>query len=479
MYLKKYGSLFLIPFLFILFAPSVLGTYYCAGTSACIQYNKTYVYTPSGTTNTGVFLDTNDTTNKYPQNIFLQKLSDANFNQVWVLDSSFNDLYTITLGGSKVYNNAGFWWNNSGTEEITGGDLVVGTDKFNFWLLNGSYITQINFNEDDWSGSDWSADTNYIYVLNQDDDSIDIYNTSLSLIDSVSVIPDLYPAGLQVSNTYSDYVFFIDRTNKRLYVENVVSKLSMGYIGLDSFGITGANLVPYDVMTNFDDSKLWISVWNHSGTDYYYSILEFELGMLHTDSTIGLMHPSMSENYNNNNIVFELALNSGYNGTLYCYVDGSSFYNNTYSAGANSVSFLSGTLTNGQHNWSCNYTDYLNYSYSSVTNIFYINAISISPLGDGIASLFGFTTDAYSTASEKGLFFMALIICIVVSALVSAFIVKHGDGEGAGVTFIVIFLAFFLMFAFVGWIPAWILIMFLVITGLIISGLIYGKISGG
>lgn len=484
---KKIILFFLPVFFLLFFLPNVNATYYCAGTSLCLQYNQTYIVEDDYWSLNYAGIDTNDTTNTYPDYFFLWRHSAYSSDQgdIMVYNSTWDHIDDITFD-SEVYNYAGCWYNNSGTEELTGGDILVGNDYFNYWTINGTYLTRVNLNEAEWSGVDWSAlMPEYFIFQDAGHDQIDIRNaTDLSLYAYCQLSWDVYTSGIKGSNTNENYVYMIDRQNRRIYAYDLSSCTSLGYLDFSTFEPSSTTLWEiFDLVTNYDESKMWVSERFKNGTTYYTKIFEFELNVTHTLSTIVLSVPIEGQIFSEDNIVIEGVLGAYYDGDLNCTIDGVNFYSASYTTGLYDLDIPSGTLTAGDHNVTCIFTDEDDYEFSSGTINFVIGSgvtLDIGgQTGNYIADLFGFEDDGFSTGSAKGMFLISIIISLLVGAVITGFIASKGDGAGAGMAFIIVFLAMIMMFAFVGWFPAWIFFILLILSILITAGFLYSKMTGG
>jgi len=90
-------------------------------------------------------------------------------------------------------------------------------------------------------------------------------------------------------------------------------------------------------------------------------------------------------------------------------------------------------------------------------------------IGSGVADAFGLKNDAFSTAEEKGIAFLALILAGMMSLIPVFLSGLYGDHKNAGTIYVVSMLSWVLIFTFIGWLPAWIVTILLVLTGLVIA----------
>lgn len=455
----------------------------------CIQYNQTYVDPGSAVVGSNLayyIISTNDTA-VYPGTFFMSRFYSSGDCEVRVYNETWNYIDTITFSPCSSITDGAVWTNISGSR-LVGIHNGVGTDyAYSYNMTGGDRTTLTSV-----SGTylcDWYQDLFYCGRGNYY--SMNVYNNTFYLNDNIA-IPFYTTSKPHVARTNEMYAYFLDPENSRLYFMDMVTPLSMGYIDIEAtfgidlnpLGLTGGYIA--SVLANNNDSKLWIAYRNNTGDDHM-SVAEFEVNLTHSISTIGISTPADDQVFSDNNIVIEGVLNAYYDGELNCSIDGAVFYTDDYLTGLHTLNIPSGTLADGEHNLSCIFIDEDDYSFSSGSVTFYINEgfsdTGVLGVGDAfgeyLGETLGFEDDDYSTANDKGLFLLSIIICLLVASVIAGMVAQHGDGTGVGLTFVMVFIAMFLMFTFVGWLPAWIFYIFFIIAILITAGFLYNKMAGG
>lgn len=460
-------------------SPSVLATYYCAGTSLCIQFNQTYVDPGSPGTgyNTAYYIITTNSSDSEPDYFIMSRVYSSGDCEAYEYNSSWDYIGTITYDPCSSITEGVAWTNVSGTERLIGVHQGVGTDyAYSYNMTGGDKVTTNSVS----AGSffcDWYNDLFYcgrgnsLYSWN-------IYDNNFSYVESLTA-PFMTYSKPHISRTNPNNLYGLDSANSRLYVEDLTTETSLGYLDIEAtFGIDlnplgSASGYIASVLANAQDTKLWIAYRNNTGTAHM-SVAEFDINATHTYSNVGLTHPTDGESYDYNNIVMYVALYSAYNGTLSCYINGSLIYNNSFPQGTlDTIEFPSGELNNSVYNWTCEFQDIYGYVYNSGTNEFYINVLGttgeglIADVGDGIAELLGFETDALGTANEKGIAFLGIIIALAVAVGVGVYIQDQKKGGSPQIVAIVL-IAMILLETMIGWIPIWITILFTILAGFIL-----------
>lgn len=443
--------LLLLP-IFLLF-PSVLGDQVCDG-YLCLSYNQTYL---TGTFNTDVFLDTNDTANEYPAMFFISELSSSD---IELYNASLVDVGTTTVSTNP--SNYGYsWFNDSGTQKFLGVHNAVGNDYFRQYFLNGTYIVSYLEPDEQGGGCDWY--NNNFYCIDSGD-TVEQYNHTMDLQTACSY------SGLTVSEphhleTEANRILFLtgDDLDESIVLMNFATCTEMGRIYLGDFAsISGISaLDPTGVVGNYDDSKVWVYIHYTDATNDV--LIEFDVDVNSTESTLTATNPTEADSFTENNLPMTMTLTAGLTGNLTCYIDSTLRYTNTtMTAGTHYVEFTSGDLTDGSHTWFCNFTDSDSnvWEFDDIINFDINTGIGVL-IGEDVSDIFGFSDDDYSTSSEKGLAFVALILALALGVGV-AITTQSAPMGSIGI------MGGLMVFTFIGWLPAWVGIVLIIIAGLIV-----------
>lgn len=430
----------------LVFIPTVNAETYCDG-EMCLTYIDKYV-NPHGSGSWS--LDTNDTTNLNPENFFIAKRLGSGSSTIYVLNETFNSSYTISTG---VYDFTTFWgwYNDSGTEKFIGHRNFVGTDYARQYHNNGTYIISYATGTTDLDPEgDWYNDRFYIAHETQFKE----WNTTFSTLSSCILDAQIKTGGHH-ANTQGDKYFFTNELAHELVIYNHDSCQENGTIDLDSFTQFSGNSV-MGITTNYADTKLYLTAGNE--------IYEFGLNISYNSSEFTPVYPTTNANILENDIVMRAELTAGTTGTATCYINDTLKYtNSSIEIGTNNIRFDSGTLADGQYYWFCNFTDYSSNVWDFDSNVnFEITTGVIVELGDDIAQGLGFDTDEYSTAGEKGMAFLSIILSLMMGLGMGVVSQNAGLG-GIGV------LCGIILFVFIGWLPIWIGILMVIIAGIIVA----------
>lgn len=461
--------LFLTLLLALTLSPFASATYFCAGTSLCLEYNQTYQL-PIAYNFQYPSVDFNGT-----NFIIGGQSNSANNDVVYVFDDSFNSVENISVA---QYTNGCYFYNYSGTPGIM---CIKSSTLFMFYDLSGNYISNVTRTSSSSfaGGCDWEPTDELFYCA----DSIPsrIYACDITGDCSVYVSPsyDVWNKQPHVLETSPNVIIYSGypsgATDKILYAYDMLSEISLGYLDL---GATWPSVYdfgePSGQTSNTDNTKYWQAIWNQTDNTYY--VVEFNTNATHTYSTVGLTSPEDGDTLTDSNIVMSVALFSAYTGTLNCSIDNETVYSEFFDVGIHSSEFASGSLDTGEHTWNCIFTDTSSYSYNSVTNTFYISPVGTggnlgAVWGNAIADGLGLATDGLGTASEKGMAFLGIIIALSVAVGVGAYLKdKKGNTspEIAGIVMVVMVL----LLTMVGWIPIWITIIFTIIAGVLLIAMI-------
>lgn len=366
------------------------------------------------------------------------------YNSTWDLIQSFN---TVTVAG-KGYTN-GLTLNNDtySPSELVITHSVSLTNYFYRFNLTPALTHQIEKGRQYEAGLDWYGGYYFIH-----DDAGGLYrlNTAYDETHLCSVVQ--HEGG--VHHLFgSDKIFIIlEQSNPdQLVLYDIPSCSVLSTIDVTDFtsvhnarGVTG----------NSDNTKLFI------GSDD--KVYEFDIDVNITPSTLFPISPLEGSDFVDNIIVMELQLNAGLNGTLFCFINTALEYQEDYENGTHSIDFSSGELPDGENNWTCGFLDSANNSwlFDPLYITFSISTGIMNTAGSAFADLFGFETDDYSTATEKGRAFLALIITFAVALGIGGYF-KSAEIAGMGI------ISFLIIFTFTGDLPAWIGILLIILSGFI------------
>lgn len=427
--MRKAPILLLLFFMFLLSLSPVLGTTVCDG-----QLCLTYIGTQTAETDVR-YMD-------YWGGYVYASREDHFYklNSSWGIENSVD---TVTLYSHGLTFGGG--WNNKDGYFLGSYD-PTGTNYFGKW----NFTDEIFFGA---KGRQYGAGGDYYdgYFWQHDDDGrLYKLNTDLDELSSCEVVQ--HEGGVHHLNGTDKLLIIQDGSPDliKLYDENCNE---YGTIEFSDFGLSLDN---WGGITAPDNNSL---LWVADGSE---TILEFSINASSVESVLTPLRPLDGDSFVDDIIVMKLNLNAGLNGTLSCYVNDTFLvHNQTYENGTHTIDFSSGHLPDGENSWYCNFTDTKSNSWYFTTQVFTISTGIMNTAGDAIANLFGFDSDDYSTSTEKGRAFLAILISIFGALGVGG---HFKSGEIAGICL----LGLFILFTFTGDLPAWLGVILIIISGFIV-----------
>ena len=324
-----------------------------------------------------------------------------------------------------------------------GARSIASNNYFGKWDFTPSEISFVDKGRQYESMGDWYDG---YYWIPDDNGALYKLNNNLDEVTSCS-FPQYAKATHHLNDTQR--IFIMRLGNLYLYDEscNEYANISLSDFGL---GISGSNAIT----GNDDNTKIWIGT-----TQGPSKVWEFDLNLTIPSSTLTPISPIESEDFVNSILVMQLNLNAGLNGTLNCYVNDVLTHTGSYTNGTHDIDFSSGDLPDGANTWYCNFTDVeLVWDFDLIN--FNVATGIMNTAGGGMAELFGFETDEYSTSTEKGRAFVSLILTFAIALGIGGYF-KSAEITGMAIV------GFLMIFTFTGDLPAWIGILLIIISGFI------------
>lgn len=338
------------------------------------------------------------------------------------------------------------WNRDSGY--FSGSRSFAGSNYFGKWNFTPAELLWTNKGRQYESGGDWY--NNYYWII---DDNGQIYKMDEDFNEISGCSVPAYSTGAHHLNNTDRIMVALANTNEIYLFDESCNQKAV--IDLDGFGVGVSSSM--GVTGNDNNTKIWVVDYRSPSVVY-----EFDVNLSFPYTALIPTSPIESDAFVNDIIVMELDLNAGLNGTLNCYVNDVLTHTDTYENGTYSIDFSSGNLPDGENTWLCNFTDSESFVWGFDLITFDVATGIMNSAGNSLADLFGFATDDYSTKTQKGKGFLAIIISLSIALGVGGYL--KNSGEMAGITFV----AMLIIFTYTGDLPAWIGILLIIISGFIV-----------